>query len=81
MDNKNKKYIKIWGEHIDLLRFIIGVIISVVLLVIAMLISPKEGQTKLVYGLIAVLIGFIINIIFIKPKRNIKIVEGKTNDN
>ncbi|MDY0276454.1 MAG: hypothetical protein RBQ97_00050 [Acholeplasma sp.] len=80
MKNKEKKYTKIWGEHIDVLKFLLGVLISVILLIVALLIAPDDKQVKLIYGLVAVIVSFFINIVWIKPKRNIIISDGESNN-
>lgn len=82
-DNDNRKYVKIWGEHIDLRKFLIGLLISTVLLVVTLLVIPKDNDNKnmLIFGLIAVCFGFGINVRFIKPKRNIYISKERDDDN
>lgn len=86
MDKKNNektKYVKIWGEHIDLRKFLIGLLISTSLLVITIIVTPKDSDNRniLIFGLIAVCFGFGINTRFIKPKRNIYISKGQEDDN
>lgn len=82
-DNDNAKYVKIWGEHIDLRKFLIGLLISTSLLVITLIVTPEDNDnaSRLIFGLIAVCFGFGINIRFIKPKRNIYISKGQEDDN
>ena len=75
-----KKYILLWGEHVDLIRFLIGLLIQVVLLGIALLTPLKGDATKLVMGLLAIVLGLIINAIWIKPKRNINVTEVDNNE-
>lgn len=79
--NEDKKYIKIWGEHIDMPKFLIGLATSLLLLVVTLIIAPNDEQNMLIFGLIAVCIGFILNIKFIKPKRNVYILKGDRDDN
>lgn len=81
MKKEEKKYILLWSEHIDLVKFLIGLIISIVftLLVIRFLI-PKDSENKLLYSLIPILISFLFNALWIKPKRNIKIEENKDDN-
>lgn len=80
-NNDNKKYVKIWGEHIDLPKFLMGLATSLLLLVIVLIIAPNDEQNTLIFGLFAVIIGFMINIKFIKPKRNIYISKEQEDDN
>lgn len=75
------KLITVWGERINLKQFLLGLSISIALLLVALFLIPGTNDLKLIYGLIAVIIGFTINVIWIKPKRNIKIQEDKTDDN
>lgn len=76
-----KKYILLWGEHIELKSFLIGLLIQIVLLTIAMILPLKTQATKLVIGLIAIVLGLVINAIWIKPKRNINVTEVENNGN
>lgn len=74
-NNANEKYIKIWGEHIDLKRFILGLLLSIFVLAIILLIieiSNCSSESKLVYGLIGIILSFGFNIKFIRPKRNVQ---------
>lgn len=80
-NNDNKKYVKIWREHIDLPKFLMGLATSLLLLVIVLIIAPNDEQNTLIFGLFAVIIGFMINIKFIKPKRNIYISKEQEDDN
>lgn len=79
-DNENKKYVKIWGEHIDLPRFLIGLATSLLILVITLVVAPNDEQNRLIFGLIAVCIGFALNIKLIRPKRNIYVSKGEQQD-
>ena len=78
--NNEEELIKVWGERINLKQFLIGLLISIVLVLIALFLIPGSKDAKLIYGLIAVIIGFTINVIWIKPKRNIKVQGENTND-
>lgn len=77
---KEEKYITLWGEHVDLKRFLIGLIIQIIILIPTLLIV-KNDDLKLVFGLIAIVLGLVINALWIKPKRNVKVNEVKKNDN
>lgn len=77
-NNKNKNVL-LWGEHINLRDFIIAILIQIVLLFIV-LIMPFKSDLKLILGLLFIVLGFIINTIWIKPKRNLEIVEESNND-
>ena len=45
-----------------------------------MLIPLKEEATKLVLGLIAIVLGLVINAVWIKPKRNINVTEVEKDE-
>lgn len=81
---ENKKNIKLWGEHVNFPQFIIGLIISISILLISLFVTaklaPDNKSLKLIVGLISVLVSFIINLIWIKPKRNIIVKDVKNND-
>lgn len=76
---EEKKYVLLWGEHVDLKSFCIGLIIQIILLLITFLIPLKSVTSKLVLGLVAIILGLIINAVLIKPKRNIKVTVVKEN--
>ena len=73
---KDEKNVLIWGEHINIKDFVIGIIIQLLFLIVALLI-PVKSDLKLVIGLVAIVLGFTINTIWIKPKRNLEVVEKK----
>ena len=64
---------EMWGEHISLKQLFLAILISVFCIVIALVLAPKTKESRLVYGLIAVIISFVINIMWIKPKRHIEV--------
>lgn len=82
--NNESKNVKVWGEHINLVQFLLGLLISVAVLAVTLLIThyfiSTEYEVKLISGLIGVLIGFVINLVWIKPKRDI-VVKEQENDN
>jgi len=77
---KEKKYITLWGEHVDLIKFLLGLLIQIVILIPTLLIV-KNKDLKLVFGLVAIVLGLIINASWIKPKRDIKVNEVEKDDN
>lgn len=79
-----KKYTKVWGEHISLKELIVAVIISFVILIVALLIERQvfnDKNMQLLFGLVAIIIAFFINVLIFKPKRKISINEEKKDDN
>lgn len=77
--NDETKNVLIWGEHINIKDFLIAILIQLVLLVVVFFIKVDK-DLKLILGLISIVIGFTINVIRIKPKRNLEIVEGDNQD-
>ena len=76
---KDEKNVLIWGEHINIKDFVMGIIIQLIFLIVALLI-PVKSDLKLVIGLVAIVLGFTINTIWIKPKRNLEVVEEQKDD-
>ena len=76
---KDEKNVLIWGEHINIKDFVIGIIIQLIFLIVALLI-PVNKDIKLILGLVAIVLGFTINTIWIKPKRNLEVVEEQPDD-
>lgn len=79
-----KKYTKIWGEHISLKQLLLATLNSLFFVLISLLFSKyvvKNNNLDLLFGLLGILISFVINTILFKPKRNIKIIKGEENDN
>src|SRR5690554_1826384 len=76
---KDEKNVLIWGEHINIKDFVIGIIIQLLFLIVALLI-PVKSDLKLVIGLVAIVLGFTVNTIWIKPKRNLEVVEEQKDD-
>lgn len=85
MKKTEKKNVKIWGENINLVQFLIGLVISIgILLVTLFIVGKLSGDSKdlkLIIGLIAVLVAFFINLFWIKPKRKIVVKEDNNDDN
>lgn len=84
-NKKEDNNVKVWGEHINIKQFLIGLFCSLTFLIVTILITNRfisnQYEVKLIVGLIAVLIVFIFNLIFIEPKRNLIVKEQLGNDN
>jgi len=76
---KDEKNVLIWGEHINIKDFVIGIIIQLIFLIVALLI-PVKSDLRLILGLVGIVLGFTVNTIWIKPKRNLEVVEEQAND-
>lgn len=75
---KDKKNVTLWGEYISIKDFIISLMISLSILLVVILLPNLNKDLKLIFGLIAVVVSFIINILWINPKRNVKVVKSDT---
>lgn len=90
MENKKKKtMIKLWGDHIVISSLFLGLFISLVLVaitfgVIELLlfygkIAPEQKKDLIyAFGTLAIIVGFIINNIWIRPQRNV--IEEKVSN-
>lgn len=91
---KEDKYILLWGEHVDIKKFLIGLFIQLIVLIPSLYfidykgfkietskMTISNGEIKLLAGLILIIIVAVINAKWIKPKRNIKVNEVNNNDN
>lgn len=70
-----KKYIEVWGDNIDLIDLFVSILISSVTVMVAVYFSPDDR--KFVYGLVAAVFAFVINIFLTKPKRIVTESEEK----
>ncbi len=79
---KKKTMVRLWGDHIVISSLFIGLLISLSLVgltfgIIALLghyypsIADNKKDLIYIFGTLAVLIGFVINNLWIKPQRNI----------
>ncbi len=86
---KKKTMVRLWGDHIVISSLFIGLLVSLSLVgltfgIIELLahyyphIASNKKDLIYIFGTIAVLVGFIINNLWIKPQRNI-ITNKKTN--
>lgn len=80
---KRKNMVSLWGEHIVVRSFLIGLLISLFLVGLVFVIvhfvsvnnpaiTPQNKKDLLYgFGTLAITMGFIINSLWIKPQRNI----------
>ncbi len=79
MKNKNQ-LIDILGDTANFKELIISMIISAVFGLIGYSICPYKAPHPLFWGLIGLIIAFIITNILFKPKRKIIYKKGEQND-
>lgn len=73
---KDKKFVDIWGDNVDLKDLCISMGISIFFTLGGFLIAPGGAPQPLIFGLVGGLIAFVINFFIIKPKRTLT-VEGE----
>ncbi len=78
---KEKKLINILGDIADFQEVLYSMIISVCLSLVAYKFAPEKAPMPLLFGLLGLIIAFVINNFLFKPKRIIKYDEGDENDN
>lgn len=76
---KQEKF-EIWGDVVELRDLIISILLSSGSTMGAYFLAPSDDKTKqLFFGLAGAVIGFILSIFFIKPKRIITIDDEQEN--
>lgn len=76
---KQEKF-EIWGDVVELRDLIISIFLSSGSTMGAYFLAPSDDKTKqLFFGLAGAVIGFILSIFFIKPKRIITIEDEQEN--
>jgi hypothetical protein len=74
---KEKQYIEIWGDVVESRHLLISMIITTITTFSLFSFAPKGDRPMgLLLGLSGAVLGFLISVFLIKPKRNL-IVEDK----
>lgn len=74
---KEKQFIEIWGDVVESRHLLISMIITTVTTFFLFSFAPKGDRPMgLLLGLTGAVIGFLISVLLIKPKRHL-IVEDK----
>ncbi|UJL46846.1 hypothetical protein KFZ58_02525 [Virgibacillus sp. NKC19-16] len=66
------KNIEVWEDLVNIKDLLLSMVICSALALGGYLIAPNEPPRPLIYGLVGVVIGFIISSIIIKPKRTLR---------
>lgn len=74
-DLQEAEYIEVWEDVVSIKDLLISLIISSITTLGGYLIAPNEPPKPLFFGLIGVVVGFIISSIIIKPKRTFQFVD------
>lgn len=75
---KEKAYIEIWGDVVESRHLLISMVLTTVTTFTVFSFAPKGDRPMgLLLGLGGAVIGFLLSVILIKPKRNL-IVEDET---
>lgn len=73
--------VEIWGDVVEIKDLIVSIILSSIFIMGAYFFIPTGDKTReLFYGLLGAVLGFIVSIILIKPKRIVIFEEDKTKD-
>lgn len=75
MDKKKYELSEVWGDVVDFKEMLFSLIICTIGALGGYIIAPNEPPKPLIFGLVGVVIAFVICSITFKPKRDIKIVE------
>ncbi|WP_373894947.1 hypothetical protein ACUL41_16245 [Virgibacillus natechei] len=70
--NDEGKNIEVWEDLVNIKELLLSMVICSALALGGYLIAPNEPPRPLIYGLVGVVIGFIISSIIIKPKRTLR---------
>ena len=71
-----KSYIEIWGDMIVIKDLVFSIFLISITTIGAHLLAPTNNRPLgLLFGLSGAVIGFIVSIIFIKPKRQVDMME------
>lgn len=70
--NDEGKNIEVWEDLVNIKDLLLSMVICSALALGGYLIAPNEPPRPLIYGLVGVVIGFIISSIIIKPKRTLR---------
>ena len=74
---KEKQFIEIWGDVVESRHLLISMVITTVTTLSLFSFAPKgDRPIGLLLGLTGAVIGFLVSVFLIKPKRNL-IVEDK----
>lgn len=71
----NKKdFIEIWGDHVDLKSMLISMFICATIALGGYFIAYNWGPTwQLFLGIFGAVVGFVLSILFIQPKREVEV--------
>ncbi|WP_010651874.1 hypothetical protein [Oceanobacillus massiliensis] len=69
---KQANNIEVWEDVINIKDLLLSLFICTATTMGGYLIAPDEPQKPLLYGLVGVIVGFIISSIIIKPKRTLR---------
>ncbi|MGJ9459530.1 hypothetical protein [Oceanobacillus sp. CF4.6] len=71
-DRKQANNIEVWEDVVDIKDLLLSILLCTATAMGAYLIAPDDPPKPLLYGLVGVVIGFVISSIIIKPKRTLR---------
>lgn len=70
---KENELIEIWGDNVNLKSMIVSMLICITTSLAGYFLAINYSKTlQLFFGILGATIGFVLSVIFIKPKRIIK---------
>lgn len=74
---KKPENIEVWEDVVNIKDLILSMVICSVFALGGYLIAPNEEPKPLIFGLIGVVVGFVISTIIVKPKRTLSYMEDE----
>ncbi|WP_245844193.1 hypothetical protein [Oceanobacillus rekensis] len=71
-DRQQANNIEVWEDVVNIKDLILSIFLCTATAMGGYLIAPDNPQKSLIYGLIGVVVGFVICSIIIKPKRTLR---------
>lgn len=73
---KNKKYIEIWGDMVQLSDLVLSILVISTTTMVSYSFAPSGNRPiELLLGLSGAILGFLMTLLFIKPKRTVQVME------
>lgn len=72
---KEGELIEVWGDNISVRDLLISLAITAAVIIAACVIATLQGQDILFWGMGGAIIGFILSVLVVRPKRDVQVVE------
>lgn len=70
--DKKKELVEVWGDVVEVKELFLSLLISTVGALGGYMIAPNEPPKPMLFGLVGIIVAFIICVVLFKPKRVIK---------